>query len=249
MSPPRRHGPFFLVGTVCCPRASLSSLVPLSSRAIAGFAASSALSIPRPLQRRRPRLLPCTFQAQCPAPLPGNTAGSIFRLNSVSSFVRHVYRSRRPCRRQPRPLLRPFRSLRRTPVVFPVRELHRVAFRSRSLVASSDSLKRRSGFIPSLCRDPESFVVCSFLFSHFYARRRFLSHLTHLWCPGQQARECHEPSYLTATCHVTLLPDRHATNWRHGVFHQIARHPVEIQWFPGPRILPGTRMVGLWLST
>ncbi len=28
------------------------------------------------------------------------------------------------------------------------------------------------GSIPSLCRSPESFVVCSSIFSHFYARRR-----------------------------------------------------------------------------
>ena len=100
------------------------------------------------------------------------------------------------------------------------------------------------GSIPSLCRSPESFVVCSSIFSHFYARRRFLSHRTHLWCPGQQARECHEPPCLAATGHDPLLPERHAPSWRHGVFHRTAFHPVEIQWFPEPRILPGTRNGG-----
>ena len=139
VSPPRRHGPFFLVGTARRPGAflvPLASLVPLSPRAIAGFAAPGALSIPRPRQRRQPYLLPHPLQARCSAPLPGNTAGSIFRLNSPYSFVRHVYQSRRPCRRKPRPLFRPFRSPLRTTVAFPIRVLHRVAFRSLSLVAS-----------------------------------------------------------------------------------------------------------------
>ena len=70
------------------------------------------------------------------------------------------------------------------------------------------------GFIPSLCRDTESFVVCSFLFSHFYARRRFLSHPTHLWCPQRQMRArpalpCHSTAKwrLAAagnTCHRSV---------------------------------------------
>ena len=53
MSSSRRRGPFFLVGTACCPVASLGSLAPLSPRAFAGFAAPGALSIPRP-RRRQP---------------------------------------------------------------------------------------------------------------------------------------------------------------------------------------------------
>ena len=93
MSPPRRHGPFFLVGTARRPGASLallSSLVPLSSRAFAGFAAPGALSIPRLRQRRQPRLLPHPLQARCSAPSPGTR--TCFSLVTGIGFAGHHFR-------------------------------------------------------------------------------------------------------------------------------------------------------------
>ena len=93
MSPPRRHGPIFLVGTARRPGASLvplASPVPLSSRAIAGFAAPGALSIPRLRQRRQPRLLPYPLQARCSAPSPGTR--TCFSLVTGIGFAGHHFR-------------------------------------------------------------------------------------------------------------------------------------------------------------
>ena len=64
-------------------------------------------------------------------------------------------------------------------VALPVRALHRSACRAPSRVASLSLLTRRSGFSVSLGHGPESSAVCYLIFSHFYARRRFLSHPTH----------------------------------------------------------------------
>ena len=83
-----------------------------------------------------------------------------------------------------RPLRAPYRRGHRTVH----RIVHRFACRAPSRAASRSPLKRRSGSAASLRRGPESFAVCSSIFSHFYARRRFLSHPTHLWCPQRQMR-------------------------------------------------------------
>ncbi len=86
-------------------------------------------------------------------------------------------------------------------VALSVRELHRVACRSRSRVATASPLNRRSGSIPSLCRDPESFAVCSSIFSHFYARRRFLSHPTQEIAVGHA---CSPSCKMMETCSESM---------------------------------------------
>ncbi len=57
------------------------------------------------------------------------------------------------------------------------------------------------GSIPSLCRDPESFVVCSSIFSHFYARRRFLSHPTQEIAVGHA---CSPSCKMMETCSESM---------------------------------------------
>ncbi len=64
------------------------------------------------------------------------------------------------------------------------------------------------GSILSLCRSPESFVVCSSIFSHFYARRRFLSHPTHLWCSVLHAYDCPALSQPAMTSTAPMLLGR-----------------------------------------
>ena len=170
MSPRRRHGPFFLVGTARRPGASLVSLalpVPLS------LAPSRASPRPAlfPSRVRRSGGNRVSFRTRSRLGAP-HLAGQHCRLH-LPPQLRLIVRPARV------PVAPTVRSTHRTTVAVPVRVLHRVTFRSLSLVASSASLTRRSGSIHSLCRGPESFVVCSSLFSHFYARRRFLSHPTH----------------------------------------------------------------------
>ena len=69
-----------------------------------------------------------------------------------------------------------------------------------------------------------------------------LSHRTHLWCPQQQARECPAFPCLYPTGDDPLLPERHATDWRHPVCRLHTGHPVEFMGFPESRILPDVRM-------
>ncbi len=96
MSSSRRRGPFFLVGTACCPVASLGSLAPLSPRAFAGFAAPGALSIPRPRRRQphRHRRLLLVLEISGAASSSWSAADSMLRI-SVGHANRIASRHRR----------------------------------------------------------------------------------------------------------------------------------------------------------